>query len=224
MDLATRSVNNCSSLLDVVYIDRSDLIPCAVLFPPISDHEGIGISLGISWKRPKSRKKKKYQFDNISSSTSFRFVSISPQHWNATNARVLCLYSQFGNRMNACDVCFFSVPPKIFHPPFLLPPNYDIMPRMYNNAWLINLTTKSLSAYKKPCHQYFLNLRKCMQSSPILILYSWCLWINIMVKIMLLVKANLAYSAIAVFRVWKSTWIFLLAREWRSWFIQKGHL
>ena len=30
------------------------------------------------------------------------------------------------------------------------------MPRMCNNVWLLNFTTLSLSAYRKPCHQHFL--------------------------------------------------------------------
>ena len=40
IDLPSRTVNNCSSLLDVIYIDRSDLVPSAVLFPPLADDAG----------------------------------------------------------------------------------------------------------------------------------------------------------------------------------------
>ena len=69
IDLPSRTVNNCSSLLDVIYIDRSDLVSSAVLFPPLADHAGISLSLDISWTRPKTKKQTRYQFDNISNET-----------------------------------------------------------------------------------------------------------------------------------------------------------
>ena len=53
----------------------------------------------------------------------------------------------------------------------------NIMPRMYNNAWLLNFTTISLSAYIKPCHQHFFNPRKCILSSFNSHYSLWRFWI-----------------------------------------------
>ena len=71
VDLATRLANHSISLIDVIYLDRFDLMDKAVVYSAVADHCGTAISFDILCKRPKLRVQERFQYEKMTS-----------QNWN----------------------------------------------------------------------------------------------------------------------------------------------
>ena len=70
IDIFTRvssSPNYSVSLLDHIYIDRTDIVSSICVWPGLSDHNGVCIQLNISCKKPKKKTLQKYQFNDVPS-------------------------------------------------------------------------------------------------------------------------------------------------------------
>ena len=66
IDVATRYSQQCVSLLDLIFLDRTDFLDKAGVIPEIADHMGCVISLNLTSKPPKARFKEKFLFDPVS--------------------------------------------------------------------------------------------------------------------------------------------------------------
>ena len=75
VDIATRTVNLSVSLLDVIYIDRFDLVDKAVVYSGVSDHCGTAVSLDILCKRPVRKVQHRYQYDKMTNQNWSDFKS-----------------------------------------------------------------------------------------------------------------------------------------------------
>ena len=67
IDQCTRYSKDSVSLLDLIYVNRFDMISKAVLFPQIADHMGIACEANISCTRPRPRVIVKNQFSDMTS-------------------------------------------------------------------------------------------------------------------------------------------------------------
>ena len=65
VDIATRIANYSISLLDVIYLDRYDLVDKAVVFSGVSDHSGTACSFEVSCKRPQQKVQHRFQYDKM---------------------------------------------------------------------------------------------------------------------------------------------------------------
>ena len=75
IDQATRYSKESVSLLDLIFVNRYDLISRTVLFPQIADHAGIGCSIEIICKRPRPKIIEKHLFSEMTSGNWSDFKS-----------------------------------------------------------------------------------------------------------------------------------------------------
>ena len=75
IDQATRYANDSVSLIDLIFVNRFDLISKAVLFPQIADHAGIACSVEILCKRRSPKVIVKHQFNDMTSADWSLFKS-----------------------------------------------------------------------------------------------------------------------------------------------------
>ena len=73
IDQATRYAKESVSLIDLIFVNRFDMISKAVLFPQIADHAGVACSVEILCKRPRPRVIVKHQFNDITSANWSQF-------------------------------------------------------------------------------------------------------------------------------------------------------
>ena len=65
IDLPTRFSHQSRSLIDVIYLDRFDIVSKASVSSAVSDHACIAVSFELLSKRPKKKVQEKFQFDKM---------------------------------------------------------------------------------------------------------------------------------------------------------------
>ena len=65
VDLPTRLAKESISLIDVIYVNRLDLVCKASVFSSIADHNGICFSFNINSKIPKKQNQERFQFNKM---------------------------------------------------------------------------------------------------------------------------------------------------------------
>ena len=88
VDQATRYSKDSVSLLDLIFVNRFDMISKTVLFPQIADHLGVACSVEILCKRPRPKLIEKHLFNDMTSGNWSDFKSFllefeSSENWSA---------------------------------------------------------------------------------------------------------------------------------------------
>ena len=65
IDIPTRTTENTLSLIDLIYIQNTDIVVCQGILPSIADHSGIYLSLDINREVQKPKKKTIYDYKNV---------------------------------------------------------------------------------------------------------------------------------------------------------------
>ena len=71
VDIATRLANHSTSLIDVIYVDRYDLVDKTLVYSAVADHCGTAVSYDILCKRPKLKVQERFQYEKMTN-----------QNWN----------------------------------------------------------------------------------------------------------------------------------------------